>query len=153
MKCGTVICQGTASIRMFWPGQTLDVCMPCVGRALEIADAMGFELATEDLAPPSDDWTCGDCGELNPSSSGQCKRCGVKIGPGPLEPAPVPTNASISVDVAEVAGVRVVKLVLPAGAQSIAVALPPDTAEALARTLAQQARIARSPAGLILPRS
>jgi hypothetical protein len=72
----------------------------------------------------------------------------------PLElPPAAPASASITVDVAEVAGARVVKLVLPAGVESIAVALAPDTADALARTLAQQARIARSPAGLILPRS
>jgi hypothetical protein len=65
----------------------------------------------------------------------------------PIKPAP--TNASIGVDVAEIDGARVVKLTLPLGAD--VAGLTPDVAETLARTLAQQARIARSPGGLILP--
>jgi len=65
----------------------------------------------------------------------------------PVKPAPATT--SIGVDVADIDGKRVVKLTLPGGAD--VAGLTPDVADTLARTLAQQARIARSPGGLILP--
>lgn len=156
-----------------WPAGTdlgplvLRICPGCVAELIVAHD----RVAGDRMPGHSADWSCADCGELNPPTSGQCQQCGVRIGPdraqlardvGPGNAAAVdpedepamgaaPTDVAISVDVAEVAGARVVKLVLPAGAKSVAVALPPNTADALAKALAQQARIARSPAGLILP--
>jgi len=62
-----------------------------------------------------------------------------------------PKTASITVDAVEVNGDRVVRIVLPAGAQSVALVLAPAVALQLARTIADQARKAQSPAGLILP--
>lgn len=50
MKCATVNCEHEATARVFWPGQTKDMCGPCATRASNVAYAMGFTLAVEPLA-------------------------------------------------------------------------------------------------------
>jgi len=44
-ECGSRICSEPATVRVFWPGKTLDMCIECASRAEKIAEAMGFGLA------------------------------------------------------------------------------------------------------------
>ena len=44
-KCATTVCQEAPAVRVFWPGQTRDMCPACALRAQKIAQAMGFDLA------------------------------------------------------------------------------------------------------------
>jgi hypothetical protein len=44
-KCGSVVCDGDAAIRVFWPGKTTDMCIDCAARAIDVSHAMGFRLA------------------------------------------------------------------------------------------------------------
>lgn len=47
MNCGTKGCTGAATRLVLWPGQTLPMCDFCVRRACGVAQALGFELATD----------------------------------------------------------------------------------------------------------
>lgn len=47
--CGTDTCEKTATTRVHWPGNTLDMCGTCALRAANVANAMGFNLTTEPL--------------------------------------------------------------------------------------------------------
>ena len=38
-------------LRVYWPGQTRDMCVACAERAQAIAEAMSFELTIEPLGP------------------------------------------------------------------------------------------------------
>lgn len=57
MQCGTKgaaadgsqRCQGDAMERVFWPGQTIDLCRDCAARARALAEHMGFGLTCEPL--------------------------------------------------------------------------------------------------------
>lgn len=44
MKCATVGCEAEAVSRVYWPGQTRDMCAPCALRAAIIANNSGFAL-------------------------------------------------------------------------------------------------------------
>lgn len=51
MNCGTETCNEVASYRVHWPGQTIELCEQCNARAHKVADAMGFALRSELIAP------------------------------------------------------------------------------------------------------
>jgi hypothetical protein len=42
--CDTKDCAELATITVFWPGQTVDLCFACAQRAQKIAQQLGFEL-------------------------------------------------------------------------------------------------------------
>ena len=53
MKCGSVNCDHAAWFKVFWPGQTIDMCVDCAERAEKIAEAMGFKLHVVVILPAS----------------------------------------------------------------------------------------------------
>ena len=55
VRCGTKGCHGHAVRLAFWPGQPLPMCGPCLGRAQEVARAMGFVLESASLEDGSVD--------------------------------------------------------------------------------------------------
>lgn len=55
MKCATVSCDEFAAVRVFWPGQTRDMCPACALRAQGVAQAMGFALSVAIIAPQPDE--------------------------------------------------------------------------------------------------
>jgi len=52
MKCATKSCNEETAIRVFWPGQTSDMCPACALRARNVASAMGFALTVAVIGPP-----------------------------------------------------------------------------------------------------
>ena len=52
MKCATHDCMDDAAIRAYWPGQTKDFCVPCAMRAVNVAEAMGFQLSVVPIVEP-----------------------------------------------------------------------------------------------------
>ena len=57
-ECGTASCHAPPAVRVYWPGKTLDMCVPCAERAQHVAGAMSFTLTVEPLTlakPPSGD--------------------------------------------------------------------------------------------------
>jgi hypothetical protein len=52
MKCGTTSCSDQAVVVVHWPGQKIEMCGPCAGRARGIAEVMGFDLAITAGDPP-----------------------------------------------------------------------------------------------------
>lgn len=116
--------------------------------------------------PPSVPVTCVPCSQLDAGASAICvshRRAYV----GPDAPAVIAelikatatkngiavkvADAAISVEVEIVDGAHVVRILLPVGAQNVALRLPPDIALNLAACIVQAAREAKNPAGLILP--
>lgn len=51
-KCKTATCNDLATVRVFWPGQTSDMCAQCALRAKGVAAAMGFPLSVAIIVPP-----------------------------------------------------------------------------------------------------
>ena len=49
-KCGQETCQQSAMARVSWPGKAPQLlCITCSGKALHIAEAMGFHLHAESI--------------------------------------------------------------------------------------------------------
>lgn len=43
-ECDSKECTGSAALRVYWPGQTRELCRACTDRATRVAEAMGFSL-------------------------------------------------------------------------------------------------------------
>lgn len=52
-KCATASCNELPAVRVFWPGQTRDMCIKCAQRAQNVAAAMGFTVAVQPIVVPS----------------------------------------------------------------------------------------------------
>lgn len=50
MKCATQTCSDDATHRVFWPGQTVELCLCCSDRAHGLGAALGFEVAVFDMS-------------------------------------------------------------------------------------------------------
>ena len=75
MKCGTASCTSFPTIRVFWPGQTRDMCAECALRAKGIAEAMGFALSVAVIDYSGEDLASLETRESGGSIPAECP-CG-----------------------------------------------------------------------------
>jgi hypothetical protein len=57
--CNNVYCEAQATHAVYWPDKPRrHYCEPCTARAVRAAEAMGFELITEELPPTTAGAVC-----------------------------------------------------------------------------------------------